>query len=357
MIVNTDCRLYKGDIPCKPHKDYGVHCNDCTYYKKISENILIIKLGAIGDVIRTTPILRRLRKEYPNTYITWLTYSPSVLSKDWVDNILEVNVESLELIKQTEFDWVINLDKDSLPISLTKLVKSKRKSGFTIDEFGHAKPISSEAEKHKWITGLFDDLSKQNRKHYVQEIFDICGYEFADEEYILDINSSIISWQIDKSKKVVGLNTGCGGRWTSRLWPKEHWINLSNQLVKNNYEVILLGGEQEHEINLSIAKNSALKYFGYYPLKDFISLINECDIIVTSVTMAMHLAVGLKKKLILFNNIFNKNEFYLYNRGIILEPEFDCGCYYKPVCINNCMQYLYPETVLDYILNTNSKTR
>ena len=51
-----------GDIPCKPHKQYGVHCidesgNDCPNYSSFKEKILIIKPGAKGDVIRTTPIL------------------------------------------------------------------------------------------------------------------------------------------------------------------------------------------------------------------------------------------------------------------------------------------------------------
>ena len=81
-------------------------------------------------------------------------------------------------------------------------------------------------------------------------------------------------------------------------------------------------------------------------------LLNRCDTIVTAVTMAMHLAVGLGKIVILFNNIFNRNEFYLYNRGEILEPDFDCDCYFTPVCPNNCMQYLKPEKVLNTLIKS-----
>jgi len=59
----------------------------------------------------------------------------------------------------------------------------------------------------------------------------------------------------------------------------------------------------------------------------------------------MHLAIGLRKKLVLFNNIFNPSEFYLYGRGVILKPEAECGCYYSPVCEKDCMRTLKPETV------------
>jgi ADP-heptose:LPS heptosyltransferase len=346
MIVHTDCLYFKGDLPCGPHKESGYHCEGCPVYRKTDLKILIIKLGAIGDVIRTTPLLRKLKENHPDAKIYWLTFTPNILSKEWVNKILEVNVENIEFIKQIEFDWIINLDKDPLAISLTKGLKSKKKSGFIIDEWGNAIPISSKAEEHKWLTGIFDDLNKLNERHYVEEVFDICGFDFKDEEYIIEIPQNKFEWNVDKSKKVIGLNTGCGGRWKSRLWPKEYWVKLAEDLNKENYEVIVLGGEQEHEKNKSISELSGAKYPGYFPLNTFISLLDQCDLIVTSVTMAMHLAIGLKKQMILFNNIFNKNEFYLYGRGEILEPEFNCDCYYTPICENNCMQYIYPKKVL-----------
>jgi ADP-heptose:LPS heptosyltransferase len=346
--VKIDCLYFRGDLPCRPHKEYGYHCEECPVYKNIEQKILIIKLGALGDVIRTTPILRKLREEYPNAHITWLTYTPEILDKVWINRFLSVNVESIELIKQIEFDWAINLDKDSVAISIINSVKAKRKSGFTIDEFGHAKPISSEAETHKWMTGLFDDLSKQNTKHYVQEVFEILGYNFYDEEYILNVEKTY-DWDINHSKKVVGLNTGCGGRWTSRLWPNEYWIELAKNLSKRGYEVVFLGGEQENEKNKMLSEKSGGKYFGHFDLKKFISLVDECDLVVTAVTMAMHIAMGLKKKTIIFNNIFNSNEFYLYGRGEVIEPDPNCDCYYSPECEHNSMNNIKPDKVLSKI--------
>ncbi len=351
MIVKTDCIYYKGDIPCRPHKQFGYHCETCPEYRKIDQNIIIIKLGAIGDVIRTTPILRKIRQVYPYAFISWLTYSPDILSSNWVDRILGVNVENIELIKQIEFDWLIVLDKDPIAIALSKQILAKKKSGFTIDKFGKVKPISTKAEEHKWLTGIFDDLSRNNTKHYVQEMFEILDLDFNNEEYILDIDNNI-EWKIDHSNKVIGLNTGCGGRWTSRLWADEYWVKLAKELLSMGYEVILLGGEQEHEKNLKLSEKSGAKYFGYFSLKDSISLVNECDLVVTAVTMAMHIAVGLKKMTIIFNSIFNKSEFYLYGRGEILEPDPKCDCYYKPVCPHDSMSRITPDKVLQLITKT-----
>jgi len=350
MHIKNDCRFYKGDIPCKPHKELGVHCESCTYYKKISHIFLIIKLGAIGDVIRTTPILRKIKSVYPDAFIYWLTNSPEILSVEWIDDIVKVTPENIHILKAINFDWLINLDKDKIAIALTKIINAEKKSGFTMDKWGNASPISNKAEEHKWLTGVFNDISRKNTRHYVQEIFEICGFDFDNEEYILDTKIKKYDWKIDKTKKVVGLNTGCGGRWISRLWPNEYWIELASNLKKSGYEVIFLGGEQEHEKNLMLSEKSVGKYFGHFDLSKFISLVDQCDLVVTAVTMAMHIAIGLKKKLVLFNNIFNKNEFYLYNRGIILESEVKCDCYYTPDCPHDSMRNIKASTVFEETL-------
>jgi ADP-heptose:LPS heptosyltransferase len=343
----TNCRYFRGDIPCNPHKKFGVHCTDCKYYESTDLNILIIKLGAIGDVIRTTPLLRRIKKESPNAKIWWLTRTPEILPSE-VDIKLGFNLESIIAITEIPFDIAMNLDKDREACALLNKVKAKEKKGYDLVK-GICHPLG-EAAQYKLLTGLFDDINKNNKKSYLEEIFEIAGYKFKGEKYILPINiESNRKWKISKNKKVIGLNTGCGGRWASRLWPESYWIKLAIELKELKYEVILLGGEQEHKKNINIANLSRAKYFGFYSLNVFINLVNKCDLIVTAVTMAMHLAIGLDKKIVLFNNIFNKNEFELYGLGEILEPDYDCTCYFSPTCPNNCMQYLKPIKALKTI--------
>ena len=78
------------------------------------------------------------------------------------------------------------------------------------------------------------------------------------------------------------------------------------------------------------------------------------DVIVTAVTMALHVAIALEKPVILFNNIFNGHEFYLYGRGEILEPGLPCQGCYKPrfdarCPVSNCMDLISSDRVLDAI--------
>jgi ADP-heptose:LPS heptosyltransferase len=344
MIINRDCRYFKGDVPCVFHKQKGLHCSDCPHYEKIQMKILIIKLGAIGDVIRSTPLLTTIKKVYPSAEIFWLTYYPDIVP-DIVDHVLRMDMANIIYLQAIEFDIIYNLDKDKEACALTSLISAKIKKGFILKD-NKAAPIDEDAI-HKFNTGLFDDVNKNNKKTYIEEIFEICGFTFEGQRYILPKINSNHKFSIAEPRPLIGLNTGCGSRWQTRLWAYENWVNLSTKLKDMGYGVLLLGGEQEHEKNKEIASLSQALYLGYFPLNDFLGLIDQCNLIVTGVTMTLHIAIGLNKKIVLFNNIFNKNEFELYGLGKIIEPELDClGCF-KSQCQKNCMELITVDKVLE----------
>lgn len=343
MIINADCRFFKGDVPCKPHKDEGVHCEDCSYYTPVKKKILIIKLGAMGDVIRTTPLLRKLRQVYPQADISWLTNYPEVIPSD-VDRVYKFDLKGILTLLATPFDVLYNLDKDREACSLAVMLKADIKKGFYLKD-GKCSPIDN-AAYHKWLTGIFDDISRQNTKSYPEEIFEICGFEYDGEEYILDSIGDSLFKDIKKKDFLIGLNTGCGNRWETRIWPEKYWIELAKKLNNNNSDVLLLGGPEEDEKNRRIAQESGSMYLGHFPIKQFASLVGQCDLIVTGVTMALHIALALKRKVVLLNNVFNRNEFELNNTGVIVEPHVDClGCY-KTSCEKECMSLLKPEDIV-----------
>lgn len=350
-IVKTDCRHYRGYIPCKPHKLHGVHCADCGFYEQVNERFLIIKLGALGDVIRTTPLLEKIKALHPHAEIWWLTHSPDILP-DEVDRKLKFDFTSVLQIEETEFDYLFCLDKDYEAAALANRVKARVKRGFLLSE-GKTVPADDLAYK-KYLTGIFDDVNKANKQSYLEEVFEICGFTFGGEKYVLpNFESDGYTWNIDASRQIIGLNTGCGGRWTSRLWSEERWAQVAEGLIAKGHKVILLGGEQEDERNRRIAARSGADYLGFFPLRQFINLVDRVDLVVTGVTMGLHIAIGLGKKVVLINNIFNGNEFELYGLGKIVEPDKECKCFFMPKCVNKdyfCLDHLPSAKVLDAVL-------
>ncbi|MBN2829476.1 MAG: glycosyltransferase family 9 protein, partial [Candidatus Cloacimonetes bacterium] len=320
------------------------------YYIPFKERILIIKLGAAGDVIRTTPILHEIRREYPNAQIIWLTQYPLFVPKDYVNTILKWDLNSVLWLQSMEFDLLFNLDKDKEALGLATLIKAKQKKGYLPNEFGKCIPADNDST-HKWRTGIFDDECLINTKSYPQEILELCGYKYNGHKYIFNLTDGEYHFKLPKDKPIIGLNTGCGTRWLTRLWGEKNWIALSEILTANGYLPLLLGGPEEDELNSYIEANSSAVYLGTMPLEKFCHLFNRIDLCVTSVTMAMHIAIGLEKPIVLLNNIFNKHEFELYGLGTILEPEKECLCCYKNSCPRECMSTIKPETVFNTIVN------
>jgi ADP-heptose:LPS heptosyltransferase len=399
--VKYDCSHFEGHIPCKPNKQFDVQCDNCSHYEKNTSaiinldtkesllqeiyricdftkqdivketliiptqvtKILFIKLGAIGDVIRTTPLLERYKKEYSNCHFSWITHSPQVVPKDEVDVIYKWDESSVSFLANQEFDIAINLDKDKEACMLLSLINAREKFGFLWQD-GHINTATDKAE-HKLITGIFDHISKKNTLNYLEEIFEICHFEFNKEEYMINLNESLSKKWKDKlgelanGKIIIGLNTGCGLRWKTRLWPKEYWVELIKDLEKQGYFCLLMGGPDEDEKNRYYQSKTAATYLGTFSLEEFIAMTNNTDIIVTPVSMMMHIALALKKQMMLFHNIFNVHEFELYGRGIIIEPTSGCDCYFGNSCSREkrCMNDISVQDVLSNIaiLNRNLK--
>src|SRR5512141_2929471 len=136
--LKFDCRWFRGHVPCKPHKESGVHCvdehgRDCPHYDPKPQQVLIIKLGAIGDVIRTTPLLHKFREVHPRARIWWLTLTPEVIPAS-VDVILPFTPQSLAALGAVHFDVVYNLDKDKEACGLATTLSARVKKGFLLKE-------------------------------------------------------------------------------------------------------------------------------------------------------------------------------------------------------------------------------
>ena len=110
MIVHYDCPHFLGHKPCVFRRP----CAGCPHYAPVGKRILIIKLAAAGDVLRTTPLLRGLRRAFPDSHITWLTESevvPLLEGVAEIDRLQPYNFESVLQLSHETFDQLYCFDK------------------------------------------------------------------------------------------------------------------------------------------------------------------------------------------------------------------------------------------------------
>ena len=112
MLLKKDCRYFLGDKPCMYNKLEGIKCDSCNHYIPISFKILIIKLDAVGDVLRTTSILKPLKEKYPDCYIEWCTRqnaSEIFKNNSLIDEVITIENDAFFRMNAEEYDIVIIL--------------------------------------------------------------------------------------------------------------------------------------------------------------------------------------------------------------------------------------------------------
>lgn len=361
LIFKKHCRHFLYDRPCKYHKISGVVCDNCQYKENTETKILIIKLDALGDVLRTMSILPPLKRKYPNSSITWITRKDAIPLFDNVEIVDEVldysDPFTTHLLQTVNFDLVINPDANKAAALLASFARAEEKRGFIIGSSGEI--IASNDKAYEWfLMGINDETKGENTKTYQQIILDMLELD-TNESYIpLQLNGDEVkkSGEFRKKNKlstkrpVIGLNLGAGGRWQNKVWPVEYFESLIGRLLKKKLQIVLLGGinEKQKMHRLKHKFGNKIVSGGYdNSLREFFTILNVCDIFVSSDTMAAHAGLALDKKLVVFLGPTSINEFETYGRGIKLHADLDCLVCYRSTCNvkPSCMDLLKPETI------------
>ena len=363
MILKTDCRFFKGDRPCNPHKESGIKCDDCSYYQPVKFKILIIKLDAVGDVLRTTSILKPLKKKYPDCYLEWCTRFKSLelfKNNSLVDEVITIEDDALSRINAEKYDIVINLDTSKISSAIAANASAKEKVGFVLNNKGYIEATSASAQQ--WFEmSAFDDVKKSNQKSYQQIMYEILGLGLPIEPPIIHIRdedrAKIAAKDFVKNivsqKPVIGLNIGVGTKWPSKGWPFHRWQDLLEKLWDDKYNLLLLGGPEEINVmkQLKSEFKSTIDTSCDNSLLEFAAIVDLCDIVITADSLALHIATALEKKVVALFGPTSSNEIELYGKGIkLLDPE-GCKCYYKKYCSEevSCMEKITPGMVLEAI--------
>ena len=110
---------------------------------------------------------------------------------------------------------------------------------------------------------------------------------------------------------------------------------------------LLLGGPEERERNKFLKKKhpAAILTGSDNTLRQFGALIDECHLIVTGDTIALHLALSLKKKTVAYFGPTSSSEVHLFDNGEKIHPMWDCFPCYLSRCDRSptCMESLTAE--------------
>lgn len=369
LEVYTDCALFPLDRPCIYQKNDNMHCPECKKYVKISDNtgvkrILIIKLGAMGDVLRTTFLLEGLKAIYPESSVSWIVNAKNseVLEGNKFINEIVINDEKISVyLINNYFDIVINLDLAPESLALAKLSNYGNILGYTLD--GKRKIAPSNAFAADWLKmSAYDKLKKANIFTYQYWMSKITGIPKDNYEIIVPLSKPSLEKaakflktnNISAGKKIIGINPGAGKRWKLKKWRTEGFVETAKYFSSKGHTVLLLGGKEDEEDINAILKERLPNVFSTgtdNPVADFFAMINLCDIILCGDTMALHAAAGLKKNIVALFGPTSLPEIEVYGRGTKIRSSKECAGCYKQECniADNCMEAISDKEVIDAV--------
>jgi len=325
--------------------------------------ILIIKLGALGDVIRTTSILKGLKEKYPNCKIDWVTYKycfELLQDNEDINNLIDFrNPDDVG-----EYDMVISLEDSIKASKFASSIKTNKLVGcyYKYDK------IQYTDDSQQWfdlsLISRFgkekaDELKRTNKKTYPEIIASILGIKMG-EYSPLPINKEftenfVKNKNIEKGDLVVGLNTGAGKRWLLKRLSIDKTVELAEKIVNElGAKVILFGGPEEIKRNKEMINKVKVPIINAgcnNSLTEFFSLVNLCNAVVASDSLAMHVAIALKRQVVVFFGPTSAAEIELYDRGKKIIPDVDCYCCYEKNCNKkpNCIDVITVDSLFNAV--------
>jgi len=318
--------------------------------------VLIIKLGAIGDVIRTTSVILGIKDKYGDCALNWVTKKDSldILKNNTLINKI-VTIENIKDLKSKDFDLVINLDDDFEACRVVSQLEPKKIIGAYLKNDKRVYTKNSSLWFDMGLISKFgkqnaDKLKAENKKTYQELIYKILDLDYKKQDPILVLSNKELEFgkkfaskrDIHENNLIIGLNTGAGGRWQDKKLSIEETSllidKLNNKIIHDKkIKLLLFGGPEEKERNekiKSLIKTSIIDTGCNNSLMEFASLVNLCDILITSDSLAMHIGTAFKKKIVAFFYPTSATEIELYGRGIKIIGKGKSYCSYQTKCDN-----------------------
>ena len=375
-----DCKRFGGYKPCIPYKTCYGGC--ARPDKPFGTKILIINLDAMGDVLMTTAQLAPLKRKYPESYIAWITLKsavPLLANNPFIDDVFTWEAESWLILEQMEFDLVLNADKSKRSAALVMKLKAEDKLGFGLNGNDQIIPLNEEAV-YNYKLGIDDYLKFRMNDRTGQDILaETFKLPYERDEYVLQLTDEEKeltsayrhSRRIGDGDVVIGFNTGCSDLYPNKKMTIEQHLELIEMFsAHDDIKMLLLGGREDADRNRKIysealERNPRLQTRLFNTpndegLRRGIVYENAADVVITGDSYGMHLAIALKKYVLVWFGVSCAAEIDLYGRGMKFVPEgLFCSPCWKKACPYDleCIKMIDVKAVYRAALEYAAKAR
>ena len=327
--LNNSCLRYCYYIYYRDLLEKILFKNDYVDEGQVSwDNILVIRLDAIGDLICTTPLYREIKRNYPSSNITLLCQEDNkaivednanideiitikgnryMKSKCLEDEIEECSIVAKDIIKSRicdrSFDRVILathvLEGGNAHLSLMVALLVKCKKVMAWQQLNNERRMF-----YPYILNPFNfDITMVSEpKHEIDNILEMLiqnGIRVVDNRIDICSDKDFLEGGISYKKRQSGVKyvaVGIVGSQPKKNWPADKYNRLFREFKDGRFMFVLLGGKDAIEADSKIDKcSNIISLVNKMSLKESMQVISGCDCYLGSNTGLMHIAAGFGK--------------------------------------------------------------
>ena len=280
--------------------------------------LLIIRLGAIGDVVHSNIIPQAIKQKYPDYEIDFLTtdyIAPLIKNNKFISKVIPASPK-LNLIKAIMIGYKLRSEKYDIVINLTNSLKN----------IVIAKLAGGKIYKRN-----------KNRVHAVDAFYNTALDIFENLEKPLSIqlgvNKKIIEELKEKLKEfsqpIIIFSPGGQNdkERQGRIWRDEYWVELGESLVKKyNATILIVGSKTEKTKHEKFSKiPNSIVFSGELTLEESAALFSLADLFISGDSGPLHIADAVGCRTIALMGSTNPIACAGYSsNAYYIEPQNDC---------------------------------
>lgn len=309
------------------------------------KSILIIRCGALGDLVTSTSVIEALKLEFGDDTVIDFICTPgagTIFKNDKrVHKVFPLKHKKIpiffskqkrEIIKSSiisPYDYLINFERGQQFENLAKNIQASKKIGHFFTKIEGLTNTTHTSELKKLI---FKEIVSEDIFKSVHPKLIGTGKKQLDKNYILSDKYVIISPSNSHQKK---------NKVNHRAWLNESWIKLIEMLSKE-IQVVIVGNKNEDEFfnKLKPYPNNVLDLVGNTPLPDLIGIINYASGLVSTDTGTAHIASAVDTEVFTLIGPTPAEQTGPFkspsNKVHIISQNLDCAPCYRSETMKNC---------------------
>ncbi len=270
-----------------------------------SQRILIIRPDRIGDVVLTTPLIREIKKTFPNSFIGVLVNSltePLLHNNPNIDIIITDDPNGKDSGRSGFWKQVQFLRSQKFTVGLMPLPRERH--AWMMFFAGIGKRIGVGTKLYQVLTGM-KSVSRnkyiplRHEADYVMDLgrkIGVTAKDISPELFVSPQEEGFAKNLLrchgfDLSKPIIGINPGSNR--SSPNWEIKKYIQLIEELIPR-YQIFLNVGPKNSELKTHFEKFHSALLFDSDNLRELIAMCKQLHLLISSSTGTMHIAAALK---------------------------------------------------------------